>query len=117
MSSNGISIETSYGISSRYNGLNVHQTRDYIKISSQTYINCLLHTHGWETLSASSSDCSNLVLLHPDVATRIAVLTCPADGTPEHHSLAQQVGFSYRQHLGELIYAYVTTRVGIGFAV
>jgi hypothetical protein len=55
--------------------------------------------------------------LHPDVATCIATLTGPADGTPEHHSLAQQVGFPYRQLLGELIYAYVTTRVDIGFAV
>jgi hypothetical protein len=115
--SNGIGVPTSFGISNRYNGLDVHQTRHYIKLSCETYINRLLSTHGWETPSPNSSDRPDLVPLHPDVATRIALLVGPAEGTPEHHELAQKVGFSYRQLLGELIYAYVIVRVDIGFAV
>jgi hypothetical protein len=55
--------------------------------------------------------------LHPDVATRIAVLTGPPENTTEHRELASKVGFGYRQLLGELIYAYVIVRVDIGFAV
>jgi hypothetical protein len=115
--SNGIGVPTSFGISIRYNGLDVHQTRHYIKLSCETYINRLLSTHGWETPSPNSSDRPDLVPLHPDVAARVALLVGPAEGTPEHHDLAQKVGFSYRQLLGELIYAYVIIRIDIGFAV
>jgi hypothetical protein len=57
------------------------------------------------------------VPLHPDVATRIALLTGPSEGSAEHRDLATKSGFSYRQLLGELIYAYVIVRVDIGFAV
>jgi hypothetical protein len=116
-SSNGIGVPTKYGITIRYNGLDVHQTRNYIKLSCETYVHSLLSTHGWETPSASASDRPDLVPLHPDVATKISTLTGPAEGTPDHKSLAAQVGFSYRQLLGELIYAYVIARVDIGFAV
>ena len=31
----------------------------------------------------------------------------PAEGPPEHRDLTTRMGFSYRQLLGELIYAYV----------
>jgi hypothetical protein len=80
-SSNGIGQPTSYGITHRYNGLDVHQTRDYIKISCETYVHRLLATHVWQTPSLSSTDHPDLVPLHPDVATRIATLSGPAKGT------------------------------------
>jgi hypothetical protein len=115
--SNGIGVPTAYGISCCYNGLDVHQTRDYIKLSCETYVRRLLSSHGWETPNASSSDWSDLVPLHPDIATRIASLSGPSKGTAEHRDLATTTGFGYRQLLGELIYAYVIVRVDIGFAV
>jgi hypothetical protein len=39
------------------------------------------------------------------------------EDTSEHQVIEQDVGFGYRQVLGELIYAYVVVRVDIGFAV
>jgi hypothetical protein len=116
-SSNGIGVPTVYGISNRYNGLDVHQTRSHIKLSCETNVQRLLSTHGWETPTSSTTDRHDLVPLHPDVATRIAPLTGPPEGSAEHRALATQLGFSYRQLLGELIYAYVLVRVDIGFAV
>ena len=41
----------------------------------------------------------------------------PKEKTPEAKELERQHGFSYRNLLGELIYAYVIARVDIGFAV
>jgi len=43
----GIGIHTVHGMSSWYNGINVHQTRDYIKLSCETYIDRVLQTHAW----------------------------------------------------------------------
>jgi hypothetical protein len=41
----------------------------------------------------------------------------PAEGSDEHAALQRKHGFSYRTVLGELMYAYVTCRPDIGYAV
>ena len=41
----------------------------------------------------------------------------PREGTDEHDALAAKCGFGYRTLLGELMYAYVTCRLDIGYAV
>jgi hypothetical protein len=113
----GIGTLTSSGLSHHYNGLDVHQTSRYIKISCETYIHRMLQTHGWESPGPKESDRPDSVPLHPDVASKIALLTGPAEGTPEYDNIAKEMKFSYRQLLGELIYAYTLVRPDIGFAV
>ena len=41
----------------------------------------------------------------------------PREGTPEHSALEKSKGFAYRTLLGELMYAYITCRCDIGYAV
>ena len=41
----------------------------------------------------------------------------PVKGTSKYKSLQQRMGFAYRTLLGELLYAYVTCRPDIGFAI
>lgn len=41
----------------------------------------------------------------------------PAEHTPEHAALEAKKGFAYRTLLGELLYAYVTCRPDIGYAI
>ena len=41
----------------------------------------------------------------------------PLEGSPEYKTLKKQAGFAYPTLLGELLYAYVTYRPDIGFAV
>lgn len=43
--SQGIGIEMGYGVSNRYNGVNIHQTRDYIKVTCDTHLARVLLTH------------------------------------------------------------------------
>jgi hypothetical protein len=112
-----IGLLTSYGLLHRYNGLDVHQTNHYIKISCETYIQRVLQTHGWESPGPKETDRPDSVPLHPDVASKLAQLSGPDEGTIEYQQLADSMKFSYRQLLGELIYAYILVRVDIGFAV
>ena len=112
----GIGVRTEAGMHSRYNGVDVHQTRDYIKLSCETYIRRVLQTHGWETPGANESDRHDSVPLAPDFSKTLVSLIGPPEGTAEHFKLEKQVGYSYRQVLGELIYAYTVCRVDIGYA-
>ena len=102
----------------QYNGLDVHQMQDYIKLYCETYIDCVLQMHGWEMPGACESDCHDSVLITPDASkTLMQLAPGPSEDMPEHEALEWEVGFSYQQVLGELIYAYVVVCINIGFAV
>jgi hypothetical protein len=91
----GIGSPTSYGILHRgYNGLDVHQTSQYIKISCKTYIKCMLQTHGWDSPGPRESDRPDSVPLHPDVAAKLAALSGPSEGTPKFQQIAKDMKFS-----------------------
>jgi hypothetical protein len=108
----------SKGLGTRYNGIDLLQTRDYLKVSCSTYIKRILQTHGWETPSPKESDRHDLVPLSPETIHKLDSLPSgPSEDTPEHTELQTEVGFSYRQVLGELIYAYVVCRIDIGYSV
>lgn len=113
----GVGQSSSSGITNRYNGLDVHQTRQYIKLNCEVYIQRILQTHGWETPQARESDRHDCVPLSPDTMSSLALLSGPDETSPDHLTLERSLGFSYRQVLGELTYAYVICRLDIGFAV
>ena len=74
--------------------------------------------HGWETPGAHKSNCHDSLLITPDASNALMQLAPgPKEESPEHGALEKEVGFSYQQVLGELIYAYVVVHVDIGFAV
>jgi hypothetical protein len=41
----------------------------------------------------------------------------PVEHTAPHHALEKEVGFSYQQVLGELVYTYVVGCLDIGYAI
>lgn len=49
-------IELPEGIYQCYNGINIFQTRDYVKIGAELYIGCMLQTHGWGAAGKQESD-------------------------------------------------------------
>ena len=118
----GMGIETSEGVLQRFNGIDVFQTRDYVKLSAESYIDRMLQTHGWEEDKRSRrdprpADQQKAVPLNPAIANRLMTLEGPSEKTVEANMLAKENGFSYRNLLGELIYAYVICRLDIGYAV
>ncbi len=108
------------GLMSSFNGVDVHQTRDYIKLSCTSYLRRLLAGHNWETPGEFESKIGSRPT-EPIPASCIAALyTTPAgpcEHTQEHAKLEHDMGFAYRSLLGEILYAYVTARVDIGYAI
>ena len=99
-----------------YNGIDLYQTRDYVKVACDTYIGRLLQTHDWQDpeLLAPYRDAAPVV---DELAKTLYDLEGPAEDSTAHKALREKMGFSYRQLLGELMYAYVVARPDIGFAV
>jgi ribosomal protein L30/L7E len=113
----GTGTMTLHGAFTRFNGVDVYQTRDYIKITCETYIERLLLTHGWMDPGTNESDRHDITPISYETAAKLLLLTGPADGTYEHRKLEETFKFSYRQLLGECLYAFVVGRLDIGYAV
>ena len=102
------------GIIRKFNGVNVQQTRWFIKLSCEDYILKILLQHQWQDLKAS-----NIPLpMRSDSKYQRDLETAPRPTTPQEQLLIQkQAGFSYRMAVGELIYALVVARLDISFAI
>ena len=111
-----MSIEVKYlGLISRYNGVDVTQTRQYIKISNATYIDKISLNHPWIEDSTPAGEFPIPMISDPAYQKKLESSTPLAP-----HELAKlqgQLGFTYRQAIGELIYAMVTCRPDISFAL
>ena len=111
----GMGEETSEGTFQQFNGADVFQTQDYIKLGCETYIDRMLQTHGWD--SPSHSDAANTVPIKPEITDKLMKLEGLKEGMPEAKELVHKHGFSYWNLLGELVCAYIVCKVNIGFAI
>ena len=102
------------GLIQRYNGSDVIQTREYIKIHSETYIEKICKGHGWDLLDKKMH--AFPLPMNPD-RTYLARLDESVKLDEDPKNVEKRKGFSYRQAIGELIYAMVTTRPDISFPV
>ena len=108
---------TGNSILTSFNGVDVEQTRDYIKISCASYIERVLESHGWNTAQPNESNRAHIEPLSPTMIQALHTAIGPDDNTVDASNLANEMHFSYRSVLGELIYAYVVCRMDIGNAV
>jgi hypothetical protein len=101
------------GPSTHYNGLDIMQTCEGIKIHCSTYIKKLAAAHGWETTSGKP-----LEPIHPDAVKELE-LSCgpPIADFNEGIALMWENGFNYRTIVGEIVYAYMLCRPDFGYAV
>ena len=84
-------------------------------ISCQSYINRKLRGHGWN--NQKKKLLKNLSPL-PDACLKIIYKECgPDEGTVDAFKLELSQGFGYCTLLGEMMYAYVTCRPDIGYAI
>jgi Reverse transcriptase (RNA-dependent DNA polymerase) len=105
------------GLTTRFNGVDVEQTRHYIALSCSTYIQQMLDVHDWDHPSEYDSSARPFEPLLPGQLEELQETTGPAEGTPAHLALVDDFGFTYRGVLGELIFVFVVGRLDIGFAV
>ena len=101
------------GIIKRFNGIDVHQTNSYIKTNNTTYVKEII----------AGKKCRD----KPSHHLIIPMIEDPAynkeieDATPLDKKTLQHIKiefrFSYRQGVGELIYAMATCRPNISFSL
>ena len=102
------------GIIKRFNGVDILQTRHYVKVHCETYIIRIVEHHGWTTEKAA-----NLPLPMKSDSTYQAILQLAEgpESIKEQLQLEETMGFSYRQGIGELIFALTICRHDISIAI
>mmetsp|Transcript_23363 Transcript_23363/g.33516 ORF Transcript_23363/g.33516 Transcript_23363/m.33516 type:complete len:1554 (+) Transcript_23363:3270-7931(+) len=96
------------GTITRFNGMDIHQTRYYVKITCERYIRKMLQHHNWLTEEPTT----NLPIPLPsdnEFAKRLDHAPVP-ENEAERAQLRQAMGFGYRQVIGELIWPMVKCR-------
>ena len=104
------------GLVTMYNGVNIEQTKHYIKISCESYI---------EKISSKHLDAWMRIFTMPTIGPTPLPTTSgfmksflAAEGDPKgQKELEERMRMSYRSGVGELIYALVTCRPDISHAV
>lgn len=99
------------GIIERFNGVDILQTRHYVKVSNQTYLTKILID---KKVQMDTSHYLPLPMSEDSKYNRSIEEATPL--TPEALTkVEKKYGFTYRQGVGELIYAMVTCRSDISF--
>jgi hypothetical protein len=81
-----------------YNGIDVNQRREYVKISCQSYLTRMLKTNGWDKPSPTEkSDSKPIEALAASTTEELSTLIGPTEGTTENGTLEKEIGLSYRQ--------------------
>jgi deoxyuridine 5'-triphosphate nucleotidohydrolase len=103
------------GMISRFNGVDVTQSRNFVRLSNATYLRKIFLHHTW--LKDEHPLTKNRPIPMSDSASYQRKLEDAIPLTPEElDSVEKEMGFTYRQAIGELIYALVTCRPDISFA-
>ena len=105
------------GLIHDFNGTNVLQTDSYIKISCATYIDWLMTTHGWKEERQTKATSKTTSPISTEALKQVYNQVGPTEGTAEHKALETKLGFSYETLLRKTMYAYVTCRPDIGYAI
>ena len=105
------------GPATNYNGVDITQTKHYIEISCAGYIDRVNRAHGWEHPGPDEITSRPTSPIPERALDVIYQEHGPVEGSKEYKDLQKQAGFAYCTLHGELLYAYVTCRPDIGFAV
>jgi hypothetical protein len=98
--------------SKHFNGLDILQTADGIKLSCGTFIRKLKAAHGWNETSSKF-----LEPISPSMLKELESTEGPPVDSEEGKLLRKKNGFNYRGVIGEIVYPYIICRPDYGFAV
>lgn len=99
------------GIVTCFNGNDIHQTREFIKITQEKYLTKMLHSHGWTTPASGKP------IPLPSDSKWIQQLETADHPTTlvQQQDLCMAMGFNYHQVIGEVIYPVVKAHPDICF--
>ncbi len=102
-----------FGVRKHFNGIDIHQTRNYIKITCEKYIHNMLKEHNWLDISNTATKPTPL----PSHFTYIMELenAIQPNTLDEQLQLKSTMGFNYRQVIGEVIYPMMKCWPDISF--
>ncbi len=96
------------GLIGRFNGVDIFQTKYYIKLTCERYLTKMLQSHKW---TAQSPPPTHPLPLSSEQEFIRSLETAIAPETVEaKEALQQEMGFKYRQVIGELIWPMVKCR-------
>jgi len=106
------------GLVDSFDGCDVLQTCNCIKVSAESCMRRLLKAHNWDNPSPNETSKKPTPPSHwDDVTALFALESGPEENAPEHKELEQRMGFGYRSVPGEITFAHVLCRADIGHAV
>jgi len=92
------------GVITRFNGIDVDQTKYYVKLHCTRYLTKMLHHHGWIETQTVHQPLPFLV----DKTSIKQLHDCQVPTTiQERQKLQEDMGFSYRQVMGEIMFPMV----------
>ena len=102
------------GLLYRFNGIDINQTRDYIKVHCQTYISKILKDKPFDLTITSNKPTP--MTADNDMIKLLDTSVGPSNDA-DKQQLEKDMGFKYRAATGELLFAIVTCRPDISNAV
>jgi Reverse transcriptase (RNA-dependent DNA polymerase) len=102
------------GVIKRFNGMDIHQTRHYIKLSCEKYIDRIIEHHGWQNEKHANKP---IPMRNESTFLATLELTDGPSELKEQQALEKQMGFKYRQVIGEAIFAMTVCRIDIAPAI
>jgi hypothetical protein len=109
-----VAIKAELGLSTNFNGIDIVQDRDYIHIRVAPYLDKILANHGWS--EEGKQEARYFEPLHPSSIKELETSEGPKDPVAAK-AVETAAGFAYRTGIVEIIFAYVTCRLDIGYAV
>ncbi|KAL7550694.1 hypothetical protein ACHAWF_013912 [Thalassiosira exigua] len=103
------------GLVTMFNGLDISQTRYFVKVSCETYIDKI--SEGHISTWMQTNDIPNRHTLIPTAQSFLrAYLGAKGNPNVKHQeALTKEMGFKYCSGIGQLIYPYITCRPDIAF--
>jgi hypothetical protein len=97
-----------------YNGINIAQAHNYVKLHVVGYISKILGNHGWET--GTKSEYRSVEPLRPRALCELEEATIIEDAV-EAKNAQSAAGFEYCGAIHEWLYALVTYHLNIGYTM
>lgn len=102
------------GIIKRFNSMDVDQTKHFVKLSCHTYIDRITQHHGWTQEKYPQRP---IPMRNESTYLATLELTEGPDDPKTQKALEHQMGFNYRQLIGELIFAMTLCHLDIAPAI